>query len=334
MHIPLWFGTTLLATSPGSAFASTAAVIVGVGTYPAVPDSPTGCAADARLVATTLERSGATVTVLTDDDATKQAVVDALQALGGPEPALVYLCVHGVGAGMGMPTLLLHDSTLENGQEDGLPLEALAADLPAWLGSQRRVVLVVDAMHGLTVSGVELLGPAAQDWPDLPDTWTVLSPAGPGQASTPRSLATAMALGIDGAADGDDDGTVGSAELTRYVASVLPDAGTSGSNADDALFEARRSRGQMTLPADGTTFPPPVSAAKFTWQRTQRPVVDCNTGDPVTCDPSCYVRRMEAGLCTVEAGLDGVVSSTVIPVLEPGRYDCQPVDGEIRCTGP
>jgi len=109
----------LAIAGPSLAKSGTArAVVIGVNQLPgtAAP-ALAGATNDARLLAAALEREGYQVTTLLDAQATRQAVLEALQRQGSGSDLVVYFA--GYGSGPEAPALLTSDTREQAGRLEG-----------------------------------------------------------------------------------------------------------------------------------------------------------------------------------------------------------------------
>lgn len=137
------------------------ALVVGLDRYPTLrPEAAlSGGVNDARLMATRLERAGFQVTMLTDAQATRDAILGALQAArsrNGPEDRFVfYFAGHGTG---GDEAWLLPSDSVEGSFERDLSAAQLHEAVRAVPAGQRTVLL--DTCFSKLFSGARGLGTA------------------------------------------------------------------------------------------------------------------------------------------------------------------------------
>lgn len=365
----LWLGLAL--ATPGLAQAAEhnrVAVVVGLSTYGKLPKEVhlDFARSDAATVAQALEKdAGFTVFLLRDGEATKEAIRETLRGkaaqLVGPDDVFVlYFVGHGVGADLGSPVLLAHDSTLENGQEDGLELQAFVRDLQTWTHAGTNLI-VLDAIHRNQLDGIFFYGPSASQWPVMPRGYAVLSASQPSSAGKDGAFGPVFAKGIGGAADADGDHGVQISELTGWL--DQQDLGGQkpqvAGDFDPKAFLSSKVTGSYapTATAPLVVTPPPVvvinqkaptpppppekvfpdvviPAAKFVWLEGGSQAVKCASSELVACAPSCYVRTFKAGTCELTAVVNGVSMTGSVDVTQAGKYDCQPKSGTLVCTGP
>jgi hypothetical protein len=341
------------------------AVVVGISAYDHLPDATelNFGRSDAATVAAALKESGGYqhVFLLGDGEASKAAITEVLrtrapQHLGPDDVFLLYFVGHGIGADLGLPVILASDSTLQNGQEDGFELGALARDLQTWIRAGTALV-VTDVVHRNQLDGISFFGPAATEWPALPSNWMLLSASGAQQAGEDGAFGKVFADGITGAADANRDGVVTGAELHAYTVSRLSPSGqipATGGEFSPDLIVAQGVRGRPVdpvtpvtpvtpvMPVEPPPLPPPqvvlpdwsVSAAKFVWTTGAGQTVQCREQPVTACAPSCYVRQFLAGPCKLKGIFEGVEMTGEVMVLGPGKYDCARKGGELVCTGP
>lgn len=337
------------------------ALVVGLATYEKLPAEVhlDFARSDAATVAQALRDQARfdQVFLLRDGEATKAAIRETLRTkvaqYAGPNDVFVlYFAGHGVGADLGTPVLLAHDSTVENGQEDGFELNDLARDLQTYVPAQTRLI-VTDAVHRNQLDGIYFYGPAADQWPPQPKGTLLLSSSGPGAPAKDGAFATVFANAIGGGADTDGDRLITALELYRYLERSFQGASQAPHMAGHydwttVLAQDVASGGAASTPVD-TGSPPPtdappadapqypdieVSAAKFVWADGASQSVQCRDEPIVACAPSCYVRTFRAGPCEVSAVIDGVQMKGRVVIVSPGRYDCMRKGGDLVCTGP
>lgn len=324
----------------GSATAATdggrqVALVVGVGSYGKLPadirlSSP---ANEATAVAAALRAAGFQDVVLLRDGEAGKGTIEAMirdrlaPTLTAGDILVVYFAGHGVGADLGVPTLLAYDSTIENGEKDGLELNTFAADLRAWSHAGTNLI-VTDAIHSQQTSGVSLYGPAATQWPPMPPGFVVVSSSPAGVPAKDGGFGSAF---IDAVQKGDRsrDGVVSAAELLVSLGDSLAASGQTpvinpGYNPNIVVF-----RGNAPVVASVPDAPPPpqypdkdVPAAKFVWMEGESQIVSCRNVEPVECLGSCYVRSFKAGPCGLQMLAGGETVKGEVVVTEPGRYDC------------
>ena len=113
----LFLLTLVWLTLLGMSSADTHAVVVGIDEYDAVDSGLQGCVNDAKAMEKELAERGITAKVLLNEQATKEAVLQALVEGKGSERVLFYFA--GLGSGPSTPRLLMHND------RRGLELEEL-----------------------------------------------------------------------------------------------------------------------------------------------------------------------------------------------------------------
>lgn len=316
-----------------------AAVVVGITSYASLPDQVEldFARSDAATVAGALQ-DGAKydyTVLMTDREATRERLaetlrVDVAQYVGPEDTLLVYFAGHGVGADLGLPTLLAHDSTLANGQEDGFPVGQLASDVATWTRAGV-TIFVTDAVHKNQLDGISFFGPAADQWPAVGPNTLIVSSSAAGQPAKDGVFGLVFADAMAGAADIDLDRSITVSELKEYLSTRLTGTGqtaTFGGTAGDDLVVAKgvvpgsTATGDAEQPVVYEEYE--VHSAKFVFRDGASPTVQC-PGEDIDlrpCDPTCYVRGFQAGPCKLRAIHDGKEVSGVTLALVPGVYDC------------
>lgn len=208
-----------------AAAAQRVAVVVAVSQVSSLPPELELKSArdDARLLSRYLEDQGGyeKVYTLMDGVATRSAVVQLLtqtvpSELSPGDTLLVAFVGHGIGGDFGDPYLLLSDSLIPEAATSALKLYEFSQDLARRLDGVN-LIFVTDAAHAGSASGVELLGPSAKSFPNLPGNVFLLSAAGP-QETAPEGLFVPLLVeGLSGSADSNQDGAVTASELHRYL---------------------------------------------------------------------------------------------------------------------
>jgi len=340
--------------SPPPEGRSYVALVIGLSNYQNLPDEVEldFARSDAAIVAGALRESAHYdhVFLLTDTEATKAGIRDTMRTkvaqLVGPDDALIFYFVgHGIGADLGLPTILAHDSTLENGQEDGFVLDLLTRDIQTWLKAGTTLI-VTDVIHRNQLDGIYFYGPAATQWPPMRPGTMILSSSQPQQPATDGAFGEVFAAAIAGAADSNDDTYVTAAELTAYVVSKLSSKGQVPVAAGDYngnMILAQgvdRSSVRVGTPAGepaGTSEVYPdvtIDKAKFVFTEGAAQSVQCHDKPIMTCDPSCYVWDFKAGPCNVTAVIDGFPMKGRVIILARGKYECRRQGPELSCLGP
>jgi hypothetical protein len=326
------------------------ALVVGIDSYAKLlPDTRLIHAADdATAVAGALRAAGfQDVVLLVNGQATKSSIEAMIRDRFAPtltsgDIFVVYFAGHGVGADLGLPTLLGFDSTIENGEKDGLELTTFAADLRAW-SHAGATLIVTDAVHSQQASGVSLFGPAATQWPPMPPGFVVVSSSA---AATPakdgvfgQALISSLQTG-----DRSRDGVITAQELRVALTDALAPSGqvpamNEGFNANLVVYRNNIPGAAPTAPGPEVLAPTAplgvmqvavtpvipdkdVPAAKFVWLEGASPIVSCPKVEPVECLGSCYVRNFKAGVCGLQMFADGETVKGEVTVTDPGRYDC------------
>ena len=98
------------------------------------------------------------VFLLGDGEATRDGILAALRDQAGPllgpqDVFVLYFAGHGIGADLGLPTFFAHDSTLANGQEDGLELATFAREVQSERHRPAPALIVTDAIHAQAMEG-------------------------------------------------------------------------------------------------------------------------------------------------------------------------------------
>lgn len=339
------------------------AVVVGISSYRNLPDATelNFGRSDAATVADALRKDANydQVFLLGDGEANREEIVEILhtqvpQLVGSDDVFLLYFVGHGIGADLGLPVLLAHDSTLQSGQEDGFELSQLARDLQTWIRAGTALI-VTDTVHRNQLDGISFFGPAAADWPTMPPGWMLLSASESQQPGRDGAFGAVFAEAISGGADANRDGVVTTSELHAYLVSRMSPTGqvpsAAGQFRGDQILASDVHGSPSAAEADPKEAPSPkedepeeeppqvlpdwsVSAAKFVWAGGSGQSVQCRQQPVTACAPSCYVRDFLAGPCALRAIFEGVELSGRVMVLGPGKYDCERKGGELVCSGP
>ncbi|MBT3222937.1 MAG: caspase family protein [Proteobacteria bacterium] len=318
------------------------AVVVGLSSYEHMPDEVEldFARSDAATIHRQLRESGnfTDTYLLADGEATKEAISSLLRAtvaqIVGPNDTFVlYFVGHGLGADLGIPTLLAHDSTLENGQEDGFELESFARDLQTWTHS-KTTLIVTDVIHRNQLDGIYFYGPSATQWPAMRRGTMIISATAREVPGKDGVFGPAFADAITGAADSNKDKTVTANELFTYLASSLegqtPEA-AGEYDLDMVLARDVTGTGGSSQPIYPDTD---IWSAKFVFREGESQTIRCRDLDIKACAPSCYVRNFKAGPCALTAVVDGTSMNGQVIVLWPGKYDCGRKAGDLVCTPP
>ncbi|MCO4743319.1 MAG: caspase family protein [Proteobacteria bacterium] len=331
------------------------ALVIGISSYANLPDEVEldYARADAAKVADSLRNDADFTHVfqLGDGEATRDGILAAMRDQAGPlvgpqDVFVLYFAGHGLGADLGLPTFFAHDSTLQNGQEDGLELATFAREVEATVPAGTTLI-VTDAIHPQTLEGFAFFGPAAGEWPKMGRNTMVVSAS---QSRTPGkdgAFGTTFGEAIGGQADTNRDTMVTASELIAYLVTEMAPDGQIPVAAGDFSGNMVVSRG-VTPPAEevvavaaGTatgpakpTFDAPsreIRSAKFIWEEGAGQRVTCEGQQPEQCEPSCYARRFPSGACKLDAVVDGVQMSGWVVITEEGRYDCGSRGPELKC---
>ena len=201
------------------------AVVVGLSSYASLPDAVEldFARSDAAKVSQALydQAHFDHVFLLADGEADRESIRQTLrtevaQLIGPNDTFLLYFAGHGIGADLGLPTFLAFDSTLENGQEDGLVLDSFARDLGVWTGAGNSVI-ITDAIHRNQLDGIYFYGPAATDWPATRPRTAIISASESQEPAIDGAFGDVFTRAISGAADLNDDSTVTVSEMFTFV---------------------------------------------------------------------------------------------------------------------
>lgn len=328
------------------------AVVIGISAYENMPEEVEldFARSDAATVAEALQQQAAFdhVFLLSDRNATKAAITEvfrekAAQLTGPNDVLLVYFAGHGIGSDLGIPTLLAYDSTVQNGHEDGFPVEQFATDIATWTRAGS-TILVTDTVHKNQLDGIYFYGPSATQWAGIgPNTMTVSAtakevPATDGVFSLP------FADGLSGAADQNADGKITAGELQEYLVARMEPfkqepsfGGTFQSTMviADGVVPGATATGNDALDNKVVYGEHEVYAAKFVFRDGTNPTVQCRDKEAQPCDSSCYVRNFLAGPCTITAFHLGQQVKGVTLAMVPGKYDCGlRADKSLACLPP
>ena len=345
------------------------AVLVGVSDYANLPDDVelTTSASDVDALARVLENKANFnhVFTLTNAAATRDGIRNLLsqqvKPLLQPDDVMVlYITGHGMGADLGMPIFLAHDSTPENAQEDAFQLADLARDLQSWIPT-KTTVIATDIIHAQNFQGLPFYGPAASDWPSMPNGTLLLSAT---QTETPAkegAFAASLISALSGKADLDYDTHITQEELVTFLMNKgnkqghlpgvagRPDNGAviatgfepppipESPTIDISVGTAGTDGGGHVAATSAPTVAYPdvtISAAKFVFQEGDAQSVQCRKMPVTACTPSCYVREFKAGPCKISAVVDGVQMTADVPIFSKGKYDCERKAGSLHCEGP
>jgi len=289
--------------------------------------------------------------LVTDGEATQKRLQtlireEVAQITGPDDVFLFYFVGHGLGADLGLPTLLSHDSTMENGQEDGLELGAFARDLQTWTRAGTTII-VTDVIHRNQLDGIYFFGPSANQWPTMPQNTVVFSASQAESPGTDGAFGTVFADGVSGAADVNRDTIVTANELLGYLQHRMSPVGqipvASGQYSDNLVITSgvqakvatESSETNAPIPDPEPVYPDTeIWSAKFVFHEGESQSVQCRGMDVKACSPSCYVRKFKAGPCDLSAVLDGTRMDGRVIVLWPGKYSCGRKAGDLICTPP
>lgn len=130
-------------TALATAHADTA-IVVGVNSYPKLPSGSDlrGCIPDAERMADTLKKYGFTVKTITDTEATRAGILNALKNSGNNpnERFVFYFAGHGTNVGGGNAVILPSDASVDASDFD-LRAEDLKAAVMAVPASNRTIIL-------------------------------------------------------------------------------------------------------------------------------------------------------------------------------------------------
>ncbi len=353
------------------------ALVVGVSSYEKLPKKIelNFARSNAAVLADTLKEKTKFdhVFMLGDGQATKQGIRDVLEnqvkpLVGKDDVFLLYYEGHGLGADLDIPTILAYDSTLENGQEDGFEVSALARDLQTFAGAGTSLI-ITDVVHEQELDGISFFGPAAPHWPRMASGTMVLSSTQPEQPAKDGAFGKLLDEAISGAADTNYDHYLTMSELFTWLVTKMAPTGqipvASGDFDGNAIIAQGLDTKAPAIPAppvdapvidvtaaigpDGQpimvhTIPiaPPqpiypdveISAAKFVFHEGAAQNVQCKGSQVKACDPSCYVRYFRAGPCQINAVVDGANMAGEVIVLSKGKYDCKRKGADLVCDGP
>ncbi len=344
-----WAAPVDLRVTPSEAPGDHHALVIGLSSYAHLSEAATldHARSEAALLRDTLKGPAGYDSVITllDRQATRERILHALtvelpETLEPADTLLITFLGHGVGADMGMPSLLPHDATVATAHETALGLQELV-DLVTTHIHARQVLVFTDAIHHRTHDGLFLHGPAATEWPALPpDTW-VVSSSSAGEASRDGRIGSTLADALSGAADASGDGTVDGTELLSYLQTELSRMGQhpAVSRTDGlagVVVASGVTPGRTVLGgSDGQalTVDHFISAAKFVFTDGDGVSVRCKGTEEVPCSPTCYLRDFQAGACQISAVRDGKTRTGSALVLTPGLYDCSEMaEGTLSCV--
>jgi hypothetical protein len=162
---------------------------------------------------------GSAVTADAMLDAARQALADTAD-----DGTLLFVYVgHGAGGDFDEPAFMTAGAQLSDPSGTGLSIERLAEVLIP-RSPHQSIVVSLDAAHEGSVNGVALIGPSAEDWPNVPDWGLALtSPNARGLTAEAGRLLPALNEALSGKGDENYDGHVTISELARYVGREMSD---------------------------------------------------------------------------------------------------------------
>ena len=332
------------------------AVVIGLSSYHNLPDEVEldFARSDAAVVAKHLrENSGFNhVYLLGDGEASRAKILNTLrtkvaQVVGPNDVFILYFVGHGIGAQVGSPYLLAHDSTLEGAQDDALEIQQFAQDLQTWTPAGTALI-VTDAIHRNQLDGFYFYGPSSDEWPQMAKGTMIISSSSSQTAAQDGLFGKIFAEGIGGNADSNRDTLITASELFTFLVNRMSPAGQIPVASGDFSSEMVLAQGvspvstpttsgaEPTEPTVVTVYPNYiVPKAKFVFDGGANHLVQCRERLRAEhCSDSCYVWEVKAGPCTLKAMYDGTEFQGEVVVLQPGKYDCKRAGAEITCTGP
>ena len=338
------------------------AVVIGVGTYPGLGPAaslPSATNEAMRLsLALKEEAHFDEVRTLLDSQATVASVQSLLRdglkgSVGPSDQLLVYFVGQGLGGDFDDPYLLMHDSQSADPAASALGVKALGADLRRW-SQPASFVIVTDAAHAGTIEGgLALIGPVANQWPDLGPQSLVISASSQGEVGQEGAFAKHFGDAITGGADDNDDHFVSASELQRYLLLAVPyETNKKQTPAISGRFEPglQLSKGVIlkpTMPPGAigkgqqqtiiVTEQPPeldhtIDAVKFVFRDAREGQVQCKGAEaPALCEPYCYVREIKAGACQVSAVQGSRTLKSAPFVTTRGVVICEPSGDKLVC---
>jgi hypothetical protein len=325
------------------------AVVIGLSAYNNLPDEVEldFARSDAAQVRKALKDNWTEVFLLTDGEATKENIKETLRTkvaqLTGPNDVfLLYFAGHAIGADLGVPVFLTSDSTMENGQDDGLELQQFATDLQTWVKAGTSII-VTDAIHRNQLDGIYFYGPAASQWPAMPKNWMVVSSSQPESPAKDGAFGKVFADAMAGGADADRDGKLTAAEVNDYLSRYMAAVGqipVAHGDFDPKMIVATNVKAPegtpMMNPGEAEPVYPDTEiwSAKFVFREGDAQSVQCREMPLEACSPSCYVRTFKAGPCELQAVIDGTAMKGRVIALWPGKYDCGRKAGDLVCAPP
>ena len=210
------------------------------------------------------------VTTLVGHQITADELVDGLRSAvaGTHDDGVLLICLvaRGAGGDFGDPALLTHGATVSDPVGTGLALERFADALRPSTPNQN-IVLIMDVAHDDAVGGVALIGPAASDWPGMPDWGLAVTSKAAGEGGAEGILFPLVEAGLSGDADADFDGQVTVSELAKFLDAALdPQAGIPLDRAGAVAANLILSTSGRVKPVDTIgpgTLPEPQPARPF-----------------------------------------------------------------------
>lgn len=240
----------------------------------------------------------------------------ASQALAATadDGTLVFVYVgHGAGGDFGEPAFMTAGAQLSDPSGTGLSVERLAEVLRPRTPEQS-IVVSLDAAHEGDVDGVALIGPSAEDWPNVPEWGLALTtPNARGLTAEAGRLLPALNEAISGKGDENFDGHVTISELARYVGREMSDG------AGSLLHTAGSVAANLTVSDSGQERPvEPVE-----------PVVpDPLLVVPVVADSTPFRLRPVPVVVVSVGAVSGLAS---LALYFSRRGDCVEYQGSLRC---
>lgn len=228
---------------------------------------------------------------------------------------LVVYVGHGAGGDYGEPALLTAGAVLSDPVGTGLSVDALSAALRPRTAEQS-IVVILDAAHEGGVGGVALIGPAAVDWPSLPEWGLAVTTKAAGTAGREGVLVSSMRAGIAGSADANTDGHVTISELSRFIDSRV------GAGGDLALERGGAVAANLIV-SDVSTAPAPAPAP------APVPVsipVSTPTRDP---GPDPVFKLKPVAVAVGAVGAAAVITSLTMYLAK--KNGCEDIDGQLTC---
>ena len=332
------------------------AVVIGLSSYMHLPDEVEldYARSDAAKVADALKDNARFnhVYLLGDGEASRANILETLrtkvaQVVGPDDVFILYFVGHGIGAQVGTPYLLAHDSTLDGAEQNALATGQFAQDLLTWTPAGTAVI-VTDAIHRNQLDGFYFHGPAANEWPALGKGTMVISSSASQTAAIDGRFGPVFAEGIGGNADSNRDSLITASELFTFLVNRLSPKGqipVAAGNFDGDMVLAQDVKPVESQSSTGTAsnttetikvYPEyEIRKAKFVWEGGANHLVQCREIEkPLICSTSCYEWEFKAGPCELKAMYEGTEFKGEVVVLEPGKYTCKRSGAEIKCDGP